>query len=359
MRLLSIFNFDTYQARWRLSSWVIYLVVFVGLAEAVLRLPIVTAHLPRPEPTLWHAALIQAKIDYLKAFQATAGVDILFIGNSTVQAGVDPQVFDTVRGKPAASGPGAFNAAIEGLPPYGVFNFLEIYLRYAHPKIIIYGVTPQDFNSNSPWAQDVTDRVKHSLLAQAEARRGWQGKVIASLLEYSSFYRYRFVLHQLLLQGGFPPPSPDVYFDPRGYQAVKGRLSDVPEADRGIYHNKAGVMNYSTRGEQLESMRDLIAYCLAHNIQLILVNMPLADDYYSNFDSPEDYQTYIASLQALASEYNLPLWDMEHLPQASNFTDADFADFNHLNRPGAEKLSTLLAEHYTEQAKISSKVEVK
>ena len=194
----------------------------------------------------------------------------------------------------------------------------------------------------------MTDRVKYSPLALAEARRGLRGQWMASLLEYSNLYRYRFVLHQLLLRGGIPSPPPKVYFDTRGFHAIKRRLADVPAVERGIYYNNAGVLNYSTQGEQLESLRRLIAYCADNDIRLILVNMPLADDYYGNFDSLEDYQTYLSAATELASEFQIPFWDMEGLPPASGFDDTHFSDFNHLNQFGAEKLSRLLAERYTE-----------
>lgn len=355
MHLSSIFNFSTYQARWRLSPWVIYLLLLLCLVELTLHMPVITDHLPKPELTLWHAELIQSKLDYLKAFEATRGVDVLFIGNSTMQAGVNPQLFDLARGKQESTAQGAFNGSLEGLPPYGALMFLEIYLRDSRPTTVIYGITAQDLNSNSPWAQDVTDRVKYSPLALAEARRGLRGQLIASLLEYSNLYRYRFVLHQLLLRGGIASPPPEVYFDTRGFHAIKGRLADVPAAERGIYYNNAGVLNYSIQGEQLESLRRLIAYCADNDIRLILVNMPLADDYYGHFDSLEDYQTYLSTATELASEFEIPFWDMEGLPPARGFDDTHFADFNHLNQFGAEKLSRLLAERYGRQVPVGSR----
>jgi len=334
------------------------LVLFLVLGELILRTPGVTDLLPPPEPTLWHAELIQTKLNYLKTFEAQHGVDVLFIGNSTVQAGVDSQIFDRDRGKTVQE-TGAFNASIEGIPPVANLLFLEIYLRYTKPHTIIYGITPQDLNSNSPWAQDIIDRIDHAPLVWAEARHGLRGKMLAFFLEHSYLYRYRFVLHQLLLRGGNYPALPDVYFDKRGHDAIARRLSDVPPEQRGIYRNNAGVLNYSTTGVQLQSLIDLINYCKQNNIRLILVNMPLADDYYGNFDSLDDYQTYRKTLESLASEFRIEVWDLEDLPNNQSFGDADFADFNHLNQYGAEKLSHLLAEYYTETLEFSSNVNTK
>lgn len=348
MRLSSIFNSDSYHIKWHFSSWMLMFLALIILAELVLRIPAVTAILPKPEPTLWHSDQIQAKLDILKQFEADRDIDVLFVGNSTTQAGISPRIFDAARGNNVQTLPGAFNASIEGLPPFGVAMFLKIYLQYTRPNMIIYGIAPQDLNANSPWAADVTDRVKHSPMALAESKTGLKGHVISFLLQYSRIYRYRFVLLQLLLRGGmFPAPS-EAYFDAQGFGGLENRLSEVPAAERGKYFNNAGVLNYSTRGEQSDALQNIITFAKNRNITLILVNMPLANDYYRNFSSADDYQAYLAAINKLASDNNLPLWDMETLSNADIFDDAKFSDFNHLNISGAEMLSTLLADQYLE-----------
>lgn len=347
MHRSSIFSFDTYRVRTGFPGWLVVLLALVIMTELALRVPAVTQRLPAPELLLWHSPLIQTKFNYLKTFESTRGIDILFIGNSTVQAGVNPQVFDASQGE-GVNGPGAFNGSVEGLPPYGTLLFLEIWMRYTTPEVIIYGMSPQDLNSNSPWARDITDRVKHSPLAWAEARRGIRGRVTAGLLEHSAFYRYRSVLYNLFLRGGTMPPVPDVYFDTRGYHSLDHRLADIPAADRRMFYNKAGVLNYSPRGEQMTALEHLIQYCDDNGIQLILVNMPLADEYYSQFDGPGDYQEYLSALTDVARGHTLPLWDMENLPASLAFGDTEFADLNHLNHDGAQRLSSMMAEQYTQ-----------
>ncbi len=346
MPRLSIFNFESFQVRLKLSYWVGIFVLLVLLAETILRIPIVLDYLPNPEPTLWHTPLVQSKLDYLKDFESAYGIDVLFIGNSTVQSGMNPEIFDDERMPGNLANQGAFNAAIEGLPPYGVLLFLEIYLRYTQPSTIIYGVTPQDLNSNSPWAQDVTERVKHSPLVTAETGRSLWGKVLAVLLDSSKLLRYRLLLHQYILRGGELVQYPRAHFNARGYHPINKRLADLAAAERMHLLGKAGVLNYSTVGFQLDALQDLINLCRSQNIQLILVNMPLADEYYVNFDNQGDYQNYLSTLRSIADEFALPLLDAEHLGDEEGFNDTHFADLNHLNEAGATKLSTLVATSY-------------
>ncbi len=341
----SVLNFDTLRARVQISAWVLWLTLLLIGAELILRIPSVQSFLPKPEPTLWHATLVQSKLDYLKAFETSQGVDVLFMGNSTAQAGFDPLVFDANR--PISGTQGSFNASIEGLPLVGNHMFLQIYLRYVKPRRIIIGLSPQDLNSNSPWATDVTDRVKHSPLALAESRTGIRGHVLNFFLSNSMLFRYRFVLHQWLLKGGFPPAL-DVYFTDRGFHGSISVLTDVPVDQRGRFVNKAGVLNYSAEGEQIESLRKMLRLARIHQVPVALVNMPLADGYYGNFDQSSDYDHYLTAAKQVSAEFEVPLWNLEDLPENERFDDAEFGDFNHLNQTGAERLSIKLGELFTQ-----------
>jgi hypothetical protein len=348
VHLSSIFSSETHQAQWRVARWVVYFVVFLLVAELVLRLPAVQAALPAPAPSLWHAPLVEDKVEYFRNFAASHDLDVLFIGNSTTQSGIDPATFDADR---AASGAGgnSFNAAIEGVPLSVNKEFLQMYLRSAKPKTVIIGLTAQDLNANSPWAKDMDDRAGHSINLQAGARDNLVGYVLAFLLDNSELFRYRYVLHQLLLRGGSYPPHPDVYFDHRGFHAIDRSLADFTPSERLQAQNRAGVLNYNPHGEQADALKEMIATIRSHGAQPILVNMPLSDHYYANFDKPDDYQKYRGALQQLAGELAVPLWDMEALPQGEQFGDSEFGDLNHLNKVGAERLSAILAHNYVAQ----------
>jgi hypothetical protein len=347
VRLSSIFSFDSWQARWQWAPWMFIFAGMVLAAELLLHLPAVVNRLPAPEPTLWHAELIDVKVTYLQEFAAERGIDVLFIGNSTMQVGLDPAVFDATRGIGSTADPGSFNAAVEGIPPYGAHLFLDIFLRYSQPDTIIYGLTPQDLNGNSPWAADITDRVRHSPMALAEARRGLKGQALAFFLDHSQLFRYRLVLFRLLLADPSVQKEPFVYFDERGYHRLTRILAEIPPERRGRFYNRAGVLNYDTRGLQTDSLRRLIEQVQAEGIELILVNMPLADEYYNNFDAPEaDYDLYLRTVTAIANEYNLIFIDLEQNETIATFTDEHFADFNHLNQSGAERFSSVLATQY-------------
>ncbi len=329
----------------RSSLWLWILVALLLSGEILLRLPAVAGSLPRPETTLWHAPLIDAKMQYFREFARARKLDVLFIGNSTVQCGIDPETFDEIRGNSMPSRGGSFNGGIEGLPPFGVRLFLDIYLSYSHPAVVIYGFSPQDLNSASPWAQNVTDRVQSAPLEIAEARRGIRGELAHFFLRYSLVYRYHFLLHQWILRGGQSPPTQSVYFDRRGFDAQRKKLSSIASTQRNILRNRAGILNYNLEGLQRDELVRLIERCRQSNIEVILVNMPLAKGYLGNLDRPSDYTSYLSTLEQLSAEYHIRFWNLENRPPVY-INDDEFSDLNHLNGTGALKLTRMLAARF-------------
>lgn len=341
----SIFSSETHQAQWRIAPWIIYFVVLLLAAELILRLPAVQAVLPAPAPTLWHAPLVEDKVEYFRSFAASHDLDVLFVGNSTMQAGVNPAAFDAARSALGMSGD-SFNAAIEGVPPSVNQEFLKLYLHTASPHTVFIGVTPQDLNANSPWAKDMDDRAGHSINLQAGAGDSLMGNLLAFLVEHSALFRYRYVLHQLLLRGGHAAPHPEVYFDERGFHAIERSLADFSPSERLQAQNRAGVLNYDPVGKQADALAEMVAIARNANAEPVLVAFPLSDHYYENFDQPADYQEYRDALGRLAEELAVPLWDMESPDGVAPFDDSEFGDLNHLNQVGAARLSQLLAQRY-------------
>lgn len=329
----------------RVPVWAGALACMVLIGEILLRQPGLLERLPPPERYLWHATNVQPKLDALDALERSRGVDVIFLGNSTVLAGIDPRDFDAARGH-GSDARASYNGALQALPAAAVREFAEVFADRARPDAMIYGLTPQDLNRNSPTGRDVTQRVAEApamVAATADGPVGWAAR---KLIAGSQVFRYRFILVELLLRGGHLAPLEPDYFDDRGAALDSRVLADVPETERGAYFNKDGVWAYAVDGVQSDALDALAEFLAAREIRLILVNMPLADDYYANFDAPTDYPAYMARLTDTAARHRLSLWDMEHLPFGEGFDDRHFADFNHLNRDGARRLSRQLAERY-------------
>jgi hypothetical protein len=215
--------------------------------------------------------------------------------------------------------------------------FLEIYLRYCQPHTVVYGLLPQDLNSGSPWARDVTDRVKHNVMAQAEAGDSWTGRLLAAALDSSRLFRYRFLLHRMLLRGGAASPPEDVYFDGRGFHPIP---TDHERAAAPGRH--PGLINYSLDGPQARELAEIVALCNRRGIRLILADMPVTPEYGRFLDDPADEGRYASRVRSIASAGRVSFWSAEDLAPA-NLGQDDFSDTSHLNVAGARKLTSRLA----------------
>jgi len=318
-------------------------VVLAALTEVSLRSPFVRRHLADPEPTLWHAPFIHAKLDYLQSFHRKHAIKTLFMGNSTVQTGIDPVIFDKAR-DPTFDRADSFNAAIEGLPPASMALFLKMYLSSIHPDVIVYGLTPQDLNSNSPWAQDMDDRVSRSPRLVAETDAGLDGRATRFLLTNSMLFRYRHVLHEFLLSGGSPVRPEVPYFDRRGFHSIDATLAALDGAARKKLIPRASLVNYSVEGKQREHLLAILRMARERKIRVVLLNMPLSADYYKlGFSESAERLAYIGALRSIAADQNVLLIDPG---KELGLTDSDFADLNHLNRAGASKLSEWLGAEF-------------
>ena len=323
--------------------WIPIFVALVMVGEIAMRQPRLVDALPAPERFLWHATNVQAKLDQLEGWEDQRGVDVLFLGNSTVLAGIDPVVFDEARGV-TGKDEVSYNAALEGLPAAAVGQFATVYLDRVQPKLMVYGLTPQDLNRNSPTGRDLTQRVAEAPAMFAATARGPARSLANVLLERSSLFRYRFIIIDYLLRGGDLEPIPPIYFDERGATSDSTVLADIDPDARSHLLNNDGVWAYDVRGTQTNALEALSGVLRKRGVDLLLVNMPMADGYYENFTSESHYTGYTMALSDLAERNQVTLFDMEALPSKTAFEDRHFADLNHLNDAGAEKLSRILGD---------------
>lgn len=126
----------------RLPVWAGALACMVLIGEILLRQPGLLERLPPPERYLWHATNVQPKLDALDALERSRGVDVIFLGNSTVLAGIDPRDFDAARGH-GSDARASYNGALQALPAAAVREFAEVFADRARPDAMIYGLTPR------------------------------------------------------------------------------------------------------------------------------------------------------------------------------------------------------------------------
>lgn len=114
--------------------------VLVVLLGAEVGLRAIADHLPRP--VAGDTVEIELKLDQLRALSADGEpVDLVVLGNSTLDAGVDP----TVLAEASVRFDAPYNAALLGAPLAAIGRWAsEFVLAEADPDMVVLGLTPLD-----------------------------------------------------------------------------------------------------------------------------------------------------------------------------------------------------------------------
>ncbi len=99
--------------------------------------------------------------------------------------------------------------------------------------------------------------------------------------------------------------------------------------------------NYEIGGPSHWAMKKIIALAKDNGIELILVNMPVTEKFMEIFRY-EEHAAYINYVERLSRNHGLRFHDIAR--DDVGLTQHDFADLDHLNKPGAEKLSRYLSK---------------
>ena len=338
----------TLQLRWpfgrTLGLGLCFLVVFALLGEWVAETNAFRTFFTHQTWDSSHVAFERqlARLDLL--YQQEGKIECIFLGNSMVWRGFDPQAFQAgYRSQTGADLP-CFDFGVDGMPASNAGALAQVLVEDYHPRLLIYGVDARDYavpaDSKDAKVLAEMDWLKYRL--GQFSLKGW-------LIEHSELYRYRFALQRLLrfdyqhtirdgsytnLLGryGFDfderagdvatPPRRD---DPRGpVQYYFGLLSGYQMLPENIY----GLEQVLEQDDEVE--------------ELVVVELPVAATYMEFFgNGVADYQTYLERVKKMTLEEDG--YFVESMSWGVIPADG-WVDYSHLNRVGAAAFSRALGE---------------
>lgn len=323
---------------------ILLLILLTGIAECITRSVFFQAPLTLPRMGSRHYQLGH-KLALLNVLTRKAGhVDCIMLGSSMVDTGFDPAAFETGYREVTGRDVHCFNFGIDASSAASTAALARIVAEDYRPRFLIIGTDPRDYAVpredpdpavvlNSPW---VAYRQGDFSL------EGW-------LLDHSYFYRYRQHFGRLarFQFAGTLWSSTEVKYEilPNGFtplSKVSTYINEPPDPDDDsfevTYYTRI-YSSYQMLQENLEGLEDMMAYN-GSGIQVILVEMPVADGLYYFFGNPEsDYSRFVTQVGGLAGQHQVPFWQTEPL---DFIPDHGWADYSHLNRMGAEIFSTWL-----------------
>ncbi|MEC4853642.1 MAG: DUF1574 family protein, partial [Jaaginema sp. PMC 1079.18] len=333
--------------------------------------------------------LLDEKLALYQERLRTQGVpDVLVVGSSRAMRGIDPTTLQIALAQQGYKDVEIFNFGINGATAQVVDLILrQILTPEQLPHLIVWADGARAFNSGRPdrtyeailssvgYQKLQADRevvtstnapnLNKSWLTQfdnqvAQTYNNIDQSLNASLATVLSTYNRRTQVKALLRQtwgDWLPQPQIDpeqaamlaeltyteeididgflplaVRFDPETYYERHPRVKGAYDSD---------YESFSLQGYQAQSLQAVTQFLSDRDIDLVLLNLPLSDDYLDEVRLTYE-QEFVAYLQSQAAETSLIFldWGQQWTTQYDLYSDP-----SHLNRYGAYQVSTALAQN--------------
>ena len=169
------------------------------------------------------------------------------------------------------------------------------------------------------------------------ARRFWQNlfdaDFLAKMIEAkgsSEYKNYEYISHN------------GEYYAGKGFIAGEKYLSDNIGAQK--LETRISVDNIPKEWKQ--TIKEMIAYCSEHDVQLTFTAVPVSFCYMSSNGYYETYDSFVQLVNDLIDETGVEYLDFNLAREEYwNNSNQYFQDYNHLNKDGADYFSRLLASY--------------
>ncbi|MER3432330.1 MAG: DUF1574 domain-containing protein [Leptolyngbya sp. ERB_1_1] len=344
-----------------------------------------------PYPT-FNAPQLDEKFILYRQYVAQYGApDVLVVGSSRAMRGVDPVVLEQTLATQGYPGMRVFNFGVNGATVQVVDLIVRRLLASEkQPKMILFADGLRAFNDGRPdatfaaiesssgfrklpetaaktnSAPDPTQAFTKPLETIARTNtivsdryQTFNDQLLQQAGQLSTVWNQRDKLQNLLKRGlsfSFTPTAssePDaestIAQDGQGLVDINGFLPISIRFNPVTYYQKysrvagdsdADYANFNLEGAQNQALRSLAQYAKSQEIPLVIVNLPLTENYLDPFrrEREQQFQQY---LMRMSGELGFTYRDL--LENWKNTPDF-FSDPSHINRYGAYAVSTHLAK---------------
>ena len=307
--------------------------VLVG-AEGALRLRASAL----PAPADWAIPAIGHKFEQIKELEQNGGASVVFLGASTVDAGLDPDRFPVKAGERPA-----YNAAVRG----GTMSVIGTWAKHVaiprlRPDVVVLGLSSRELNENDK-PRAIRERAFYEAPAVRELlgetsmweRAGRRLERASALFKYRTKLRDPRYIPALVGVGELPAEDANSAND---YVGTGGELTAFERsryAGAAFFKNKTKPVPIGTA--QREQLRDLLTFLRSHAPRVLVVNMPVTGDYVST-QTPAQRAAFDAILAAETKDAGASYVKTGIWPTTL------FGDPTHTNGAGAQRLATVLSK---------------
>jgi hypothetical protein len=335
---------QTFPPRRPFLSLVYALLIFLVLAavlEGTARSPWAAARLPRYRSVGNYHYPFEIKWFGLKRYVARQGsLDILIMGNSMANTGVDPQIIASIYAERTGQTVRAYNFGVEGLTLHANLELAGILLEEYRPRLLVYIADVRDLDdSNSPSTERrfLSDPWLRYRLGDWNLE-GWlfdHSQALQMYLPYRNWVRadfpdtfYAYLDRSTTIsETGYEADTNVTVFDDDALAAIR----QSPECT--VYYPAIAI------GEaRLAELRAFIALGAARGARVFIAEMPVNPIVYECMTGAVDH----AAFQRVMDETVTAAGGV-FLPVRSEIPAMDHIDMHHLNQEGAAIFSQQLA----------------
>ena len=316
-------------------SLIVGFVIVVVLLEGAARL--LAPHIPGQ--LVWDTQFTQDKADQIAAAGA---VDVVYVGSSVVNAGIDPGLvsansrFDS-----------GYNTAIPSTTPSTWKIWMrDIVFPDLCPSVVVIGISVRDYNDGNV---GIPFDLKSYL--PSAGRLELYGQFTSASLEqqvgrYSAFVRIRSRLRQpekvaRYLVTGRVPGWPATVLTPDGrYTGWDDNDFAYPSAESVEQLTTKVFVNFSVGGAEDAAVRAIIEEAQALGQQVVVVRMPTMNQLIAPLlpGGQDDLDSFERQVERLGVDYGVPVIVYPDMDD----NEALFGDLYHMNRAGTTEFSERL-----------------
>jgi hypothetical protein len=297
-----------------------------------------------PEPREWLLPTLDLHEQQVREL-AAAGEQggILVVGSSVVGAGVDTGTVTATIGTPS------YNLWVAGGSMRAIRALAdELGMPVLQPDTVVLATTSRELNDANARPGDAYSKLLEShgwrRITGRETRLQEVDRAISEVSELVEHRRDLRAPRTLLTDArNRPVPEGEDNIGFRGHRPWGDELSITSEHRE---QERRALEGYSVGGHETAALTDLTSRLVANGVRVIVVNMPVLDEYYLPLhpDGASDQQRYESVLERVVADSGAEYLDAR---AHADWSEELFADENHLNTAGARLLTDLLVDHLT------------
>jgi hypothetical protein len=298
--------------------------------------------------------------DKILLYQQGARPDIVFMGSSRVENGLDPAVVEQAIAEKTGIKPRALNL---GMPNNDLqLNYLllkNIIQDDKKPAVIVYGLSELELDNPVQNQNYFQSLIKNIPDVEVLFRPDDVGRYGGSKPEQQAAFMFnqfvpifrdqKLILTALNIQFN----SQNIYHSnyenridiPSNGYLPNNTTFDPAKVETNAEIYKSRLPEFQVQNTDLAFLQDFLKLAKQRDIKVVLVNMPVSAQFRNNWQSNDRIKHYTDTIQNLARENEVPLLDAYQNPDGY-FTQKTFYDSNHLNPQGATLLSQMVGRDY-------------